>query len=116
MMEAAKKAAEESGLDATDVHYEAFAADTTGDPFEVEVSNRDGKVLKVSEEETLLEVIKRDIGDLESSCEVGNCGTCKVVLKSGRVDHRGTALSPEEKAGSMLSCVSRGIGRIAIEI
>ncbi|KAF3809158.1 Ribosomal RNA-processing protein 7 [Colletotrichum gloeosporioides] len=104
MMEAAKKAAEESGLDATDVHYEAFAADTTGDPFEVEVSNRDGKVLKVSEEETLLEVIKRDIGDLESSCEVGNCGTCKVVLKSGRVDHRGTALSPEEKAGSMLSC------------
>ncbi|KAI8299170.1 Carnitine monooxygenase reductase subunit [Colletotrichum sp. SAR11_240] len=116
MMEAAKKAAEESGLDATDVHYEAFAADTTGDPFEVEVTNRDGKVLKVSEEETLLEVIKRDIGDLESSCEVGNCGTCKVVLKSGRVDHRGTALSPEEKAGSMLSCVSRGIGRIAIEI
>lgn len=116
MMEAANKAAEESGLDATDVHYEAFAADTTGDPFEVEVSNRDGKVLKVSEEETLLEVIKRDIGDLESSCEVGNCGTCKVVLKSGRVDHRGTALSPEEKAGSMLSCVSRGIGRIVIEI
>ncbi|KAF9882069.1 MOSC domain-containing protein [Colletotrichum karsti] len=116
MMEAVRKAADDCGLDATDVHYEAFAADTTGDPFEVEVANRDGKVLQVGEEETLLEVIKREIGDLESSCEVGNCGTCKVVLKNGCVDHRGTALSPEEKADSMLSCVSRGIGRIAIEI
>ncbi|KAK1843850.1 vanillate o-demethylase [Colletotrichum chrysophilum] len=77
MMEAAKKAAEQSGLDATDVHYEAFAADTTGDPFEVEVSNRDGKVLKVSEEETLLEVVKRDIGDLESSYCIGAVDAAK---------------------------------------
>ncbi|OLN85934.1 putative dioxygenase subunit beta YeaX [Colletotrichum chlorophyti] len=116
MIEAVKRAAEECGIEESDVHYEAFGAETSGDPFEVEVTNRDGKVLKVSEEETLLDVLKRDIGDVESSCEVGNCGTCKVALKSGRVDHRGTALSPEDKAGSMLSCVSRGIGRIAIEI
>ncbi|TDZ39803.1 Carnitine monooxygenase reductase subunit [Colletotrichum spinosum] len=116
LMEAARKAAEECGIDDADVHYEAFSADTTGDPFEVEVGNREGRVLKVGEEETLLEVLKREIGDVESSCEVGNCGTCKLTLKTGRVDHRGTALSPEEKAGSMLSCVSRGIGRIAIEI
>ncbi|WYZ41580.1 hypothetical protein EsH8_V_000475 [Colletotrichum jinshuiense] len=116
MTEAARKAAEDHGLDGGDVHYEAFSADTSGDPFDVEVANRDGMVLRVAEEETLLEVLKREVGGIESSCEVGNCGTCKIVLKTGQVDHRGTALSPEEKAGSMLSCVSRGIGRIAIEI
>ncbi|OHW94559.1 mosc domain-containing protein [Colletotrichum incanum] len=117
MMEAARKAAEECGLEENDVHFEAFSADTSGDPFEVEVVNREGKVLKVGEEETLLEVLKREVGgDVESSCEVGNCGTCKVGLKTGRVDHRGTALTSEEKIGSMLSCVSRGIGRISIEI
>ncbi|KZL76203.1 MOSC domain-containing protein [Colletotrichum tofieldiae] len=117
MMVAAKKAAEECGLEENDVHFEAFSADTSGDPFEVEVINREGKVLKVGEEETLLEVLKREVGgDVESSCEVGNCGTCKVGLKTGRVDHRGTALTPEDKAGSMLSCVSRGIGRISIAI
>ncbi|KAK2019380.1 MOSC domain-containing protein [Colletotrichum eremochloae] len=117
MMEAARKAAEECGLDESDVHYEAFSADTSGDPFEVEVVNREGKVLKVGEEETLLKVLKREVGEgIESSCEVGNCGTCKVRLMSGRVDHRGTALTPEDKVGSMLSCVSRGIGRISVEV
>ncbi|OHE94010.1 MOSC domain-containing protein [Colletotrichum orchidophilum] len=109
MTEAARIAAEECGLDKSDIHYEAFAADTSGDPFEAEVLNRDGKVLKVGEEETLLEVLKREVGgDVESSCEVGNCGTCKVVLKNGRVDHRGTALSADDRLESMLSCVSRG--------
>ncbi|WQF88651.1 Putative 2Fe-2S ferredoxin-type iron-sulfur binding domain, yiiM-like, 3-alpha helix [Colletotrichum destructivum] len=117
LMEAVRKAAEQCGLDENDVHYEAFVADTSGDPFEVEVVNRDGKILKVGEEETLLEVLKREVGgDVASSCEVGNCGTCKVGLKAGRVDHRGTALTSTDKVESMLSCVSRGIGRISIEI
>lgn len=74
---------------------EVFSADATGNPFEAEVANRDGKVVKVDEEETLLEVLKREFGSdqVESSCEeVGNCGTCKNGLKDGRVDHRGTAL------------------------
>lgn len=116
LMEAAKAAVKECGISNNEVHFEAFAADISGDPFEVEVTNRSGKVLKVGEEESLLEVLRREIEDVPSSCEVGNCGTCKVTLKAGRVDHRGTSLTDEDKAGSMLSCVSRGIGRIAIEI
>ncbi|KAG9252033.1 pyruvate kinase-like protein [Emericellopsis atlantica] len=116
MMDAAKNAVAESGLSPNEVHYEAFGANISGDPFEAEVANRDGKVVKVGEEESLLEVLRREFDDVPSSCEVGNCGTCKVSLMSGRVDHRGTALLEEDKASSMLSCVSRGIGRIAIEI
>lgn len=138
MMDEARRQAEACGLGEDEVHYEAFEADTGGDPFEVEVDvvaardDADGdakgrkknkkkntrKILRVGEEETLLEVLKRELNDdvVPSSCEVGNCGTCKVALKSGRVDHRGTALTHEEKCDSMLSCVSRGIGRIAIEV
>ena len=71
---------------------------------------------QIGEDETLLEVLRKQLDEVPSSCEVGNCGTCKVTLKSGRVDHRGTALTEEEKLDSMLSCVSRGIGRIAIGI
>ncbi|KAI3530937.1 MOSC domain-containing protein [Colletotrichum filicis] len=72
MTDAVRVAAEDCGLDEGDVHYEAFSADTSGDPFEAEVLNRGGKILKVGEEETLLEVLKREIGgDVESSCEVG---------------------------------------------
>ena len=151
MMEAAQKAVASSGqLGEGDVHYEAFGADASGDPFEVEVrvvsssddsegeknkedDENDGKtsgsdgaatggssrkkvIVSVGEEETLLEVLRKDF-DIASSCEAGNCGTCKVMVKEGRVEHRGTGLTGEEQEGGyMLSCVSRGIGRIAIEI
>jgi ferredoxin-NADP reductase len=117
MMEAAREAVKEHGLDEKEVHFEAFEADKSGDPFEVEVQNRGKKALKVGEDGTLLEVLRREFGDdVPSSCEVGNCGTCKVALKCGEVDHRGSALTAEEKKTEMLSCVSRGIGRIVIEI
>ena len=116
MMEATKAAVEESGIPPDEVHYEAFAADISGDPFEAELSGKKSQVLKVGEDESLLEVLRRELPDFPSSCEVGNCGTCKITVKSGRVDHRGSALLPEEKETSMLACVSRGIGRIAIEV
>ncbi|KAI1477426.1 PK beta-barrel-protein domain-containing protein-like protein [Daldinia eschscholtzii] len=122
MMDEAMREAKARGLGEDEVHFEAFGADTSGDPFEVEVTSAQGnfssKVLKVGAEETLLEVLKKHFGDedVPSSCEVGNCGTCKVVLRSGLVDHRGTALVEDERKDGMLSCVSRGIGRIAVEI
>ncbi|KAK5634397.1 hypothetical protein RRF57_010110 [Xylaria bambusicola] len=108
--------AKKCGLGEDEIHLEAFSADATGDPFEAKVVNRGGQILKVAGEETLLEVLRKNFDDVPSSCEVGNCGTCRVTLKSGNVEHRGTALTAEDKKGAMLSCVSRGIGRIAIDI
>ncbi|KAK0614235.1 pyruvate kinase-like protein [Immersiella caudata] len=99
----------------SEVHFEAFEADISGDPFEAVVANRENKLLKVGEEESLLEVLQKHF-DVDYSCSVGNCGTCRIGLKEGRVDHRGTALTEEEKTASMLSCVSRGVGRITVEI
>ncbi|KAI0972213.1 PK beta-barrel-protein domain-containing protein-like protein [Xylaria arbuscula] len=116
MLEEVVQEAKKCGLGEDEIHLEAFAADTTGDPFEAEVINREGKVLKVAGEETLLDVLRKHFDDIASSCEVGNCGTCRVSLKSGIVEHRGTALTAEDKKEAMLSCVSRGVGRIAIEI
>jgi ferredoxin-NADP reductase len=116
MMEAAKATADEVGISPEEIHFEAFSADTTGDPFEVTVANRNNKVIKVGEEESLLEVLKREFDDIPSSCEVGNCGTCKITVKNGEIIHRGSALLPDEKNVSMLACVSRGVGRIAIEV
>lgn len=112
-------ATQDAGLAAGDVHFEAFSADVGGDAFSVVVANKASKKLVVvEEEETLLEVLQRVFGEgvVGSSCEVGNCGTCKVKVTCGKVEHRGTALSEEDKEGEMLSCVSRGVGKIEIEI
>ncbi|KAH7055544.1 MOSC domain-containing protein [Macrophomina phaseolina] len=115
MMEAVTGVAESLNFPKTNVHFEAFTANLTGDPFEVELK-RSGKKVDVPANETLLDVL-RDAGfDIPSSCEVGNCATCKVKLLKGRVDHRGTALEDEEKKDSMLCCVSRGVGKIEIEL
>lgn len=107
-----------AGLAPDEVHFEAFAANTSGDPFEAVVANRGGAIVSVGGEETLLEALQRQFGvdEVSSSCEVGNCGTCNIKLKSGRVEHRGTSLTEDEKLYTMLSCVSRGVGRIAVEI
>ncbi|KAF3761085.1 hypothetical protein M406DRAFT_64133 [Cryphonectria parasitica EP155] len=118
LMDEALRETQAAGIGPEEVHFEAFAAETSGDPFEAVVANRDEEVVKVDGEETLLEVLQRRFGvdQIPSSCEVGNCGTCKIRLKAGRVDHRGTALTEEEKADSILSCVSRGVGRITVEL
>jgi vanillate O-demethylase ferredoxin subunit len=45
---------------------------------------------------------------IPTSCEQGACGTCKVKVLEGEVDHRDKKLTAEQKAeGYMLACVSR---------
>lgn len=109
------KVAAECGMASDEVHFEAFQTDASGDPFTAEVVGREGK-LEVGEDDTLLEVLKKSGFDIQSSCEVGNCGTCKINVCKGKVEHRGSALGADEKETSMLSCVSRGIGHIVVEI
>lgn len=119
MMAEALRETRAAGVPADEVHFEAFQASTGGDPFEAVVANRDNTQLSVGAEETLLEVLQRRFGmdQVPSSCEVGNCGTCVVRLRAGRAEHRGSALGEGDLAsGSMLSCVSRGVGRITVEI
>ncbi|KAI3395041.1 hypothetical protein diail_1864 [Diaporthe ilicicola] len=124
MMDEAGRETRAAGIDPAEVHFEAFQPEAVGgDPFEAVVASKDGgdddEVVRVGADESLLEALQKRFGpdQVPSSCEVGNCGTCVVKLRAGRAVHRGSALGDEDKAGgSMLSCVSRGVGRITIEI
>ena len=117
MIDGVHKAAAEAGMAEDEVHYEVFSADTTGDPFSVEVLTKGKTInLDVGSEGTLLEALRAAGFEVSSSCETGNCGTCRIPVKCGRVEHRGTGLTKEEQGKEMLSCVSRGIGHIAVEL
>lgn len=61
------------------LYFEDFGASTTGtgDPFEAEIKTT-GQVLQVPGERSLLDVLNEAGFDIESSCMVGNCGTCIV--------------------------------------
>ncbi|KAF2494758.1 putative vanillate O-demethylase oxidoreductase [Lophium mytilinum] len=115
LMEGITKAAEEMGLPKSNIHFETFQVSTSGDPFVAELTVSKKKI-EVSGAQSLLDAL-RDTGfDIPSSCEAGNCGTCRVTVCGGRIEHRGTGLEEEEKENTMLTCVSRGIGEISLEL
>ncbi|WP_280193402.1 PDR/VanB family oxidoreductase [Nocardia farcinica] len=68
---------------------------------------RSGTQVRVGAEETALAAIRRVLPGVAYSCRQGYCGTCKVRVLAGQVDHRDRALSAAERAESMLTCVSR---------
>ncbi len=85
--------------------------------FEIAVSGREGTIF-VAEGQTALDALRAAGIATESSCEAGVCGTCRTRVLSGQLDHHDYILSTEERAGGnvFLPCVSRGCGRIVIEI
>jgi MOSC domain-containing protein YiiM/ferredoxin-NADP reductase len=117
MIDAVLQAARDLDIPDEEVHFEQFKVDQDGDPFTVDVESPSGiKSLEVGERQSLLEAM-RDAGfEVPSSCETGGCGTCQLPLLGGRVEHRGTYLTDEERQTKLLSCVSRGIGRITVGV
>lgn len=92
------------------IHFEDFAGvDAVREDdkaFNVTLS-RSGKTIEVPSDRSILEAL-RDAGFATvSSCESGTCGTCRVGLISGDVDHRDLALMESQKQDNIMICVSR---------
>ncbi|KAL4791101.1 pyruvate kinase-like protein [Aspergillus venezuelensis] len=115
LQDSVRYAGQSMGISPSCLHFESFQGDTTGDPFTAELA--ESKItVQVAETKTLLDTLREAGFDVPSSCEAGNCGTCRVGVKKGIVEHRGSGLMEEEKGSAMLSCVSRGIGTITLDI
>lgn len=113
LMGAVETVARAQGWPETSLHFERFAPApaTSGGAFSVTI-NSSGEVLAVPPGMSLLDVL-RDAGYfVDSSCEQGICGTCRVGVLSGELDHRDQTLSDAERdAGNvMCACVSRARG------
>jgi len=95
------------------VHFESFGVDAalrrTDHPFRVHLA-RSGATYDVPADRSLLEVLREHGVKVRSSCEAGSCGTCRVGLVAGDVEHRDFVLGPEEQATSIMICVSRARG------
>lgn len=97
--------------DAVALHFERFGPPPVlgGAPFEVQLVST-GEVLAVPADESALEVIRERQPGVGYSCRQGFCGTCKVRVLSGTLDHRENRLTPQEREDHMLICVSRADG------
>ena len=97
------------------LHTERFSPLPVGGgaPFEVFL-RRTGVTIEVGPGETALTAIGR-VADVPYSCRQGFCGTCKVRVLDGDVEHRDRLLAPADRRDSMLLCVSRATGRLVID-
>ncbi|MEU1193317.1 PDR/VanB family oxidoreductase [Streptomyces sp. NPDC005859] len=97
------------GSHASALHFERFAPPpiTDGRPFELQLGDT-GRVLPVPYDRSALDVLHEALPDMPFSCRQGFCGTCRVRVAHGHVDHRDRRLTATERAqGAMLPCVSR---------
>ncbi|WSJ13748.1 PDR/VanB family oxidoreductase [Nocardia sp. NBC_01327] len=90
------------------LHTERFSALPVidGKEFDLRLA-RTGTTVRVGAEETALAAIRRALPGVVYSCQQGFCGTCKVAVLAGAVEHRDRTLPDSERATSMLTCVSR---------
>jgi len=112
LIESARTAASHWGTDK--VRYERFSAVQPDGPeaknqaFDI-ILSRQGRTLNVPADKTILQVV-RDAGiDLNWSCENGICGSCRVNLLGGKVDHRDSFLDDNERSenAAIMICSSR---------
>ncbi|MEU6168633.1 PDR/VanB family oxidoreductase [Streptomyces tanashiensis] len=86
------------------------AATVGGTAFEVEL-RRSGRILTVAADQPLLSAVREELPGITYSCRQGFCGTCRQRVLEGEVDHRDELLTDDERADSMLICVSRCSGK-----
>ncbi|KAJ5974023.1 hypothetical protein N7481_011233 [Penicillium waksmanii] len=115
LMKDVRNTASKIGLPRENIHFESFQTNSTGDPFMAQLADSEIMV-EVASGESLLDALRESGFDIPSTCEAGNCGTCRVGVRSGQIEHRGTGLLDNEKNTAMLSCVSRGIGQIILDL
>ncbi len=69
--------------------------------------NKSGLTVPVSADQTILQALRASGQQVSSSCESGNCGSCRTGLLAGVAEHRDSVLSEDEQASNIMVCVSR---------
>ena len=65
--------------------------------------------LEVPADKSIIQVVREAGVEIESSCEDGLCGCCRVRLLGGVPEHRDLVLTDKERAlnQEMMICISR---------
>ena len=121
MIDAARTAAEATGIDPAHIHVELFtnvALTQAADAFEVEIASS-GQVIPVGPDQSIIDALEDAGLDLIYDCQRGDCGICQTDVISGVPDHRDVVLSQAEKdSGKVMQiCVSRALSpRLVLDL
>ena len=100
-----------------ELHTERFTPPPIlgGKPFHVEL-RRSHTTVEVGATESVLAAVRHVLPEVAYSCQQGFCGSCKAPVLDGRVEHRDNILLDQERAESMLICVSRCDGPLVLDL
>ena len=79
---------------------------------------KSGKEVAWDGDSFILDVAEKEGVDIPSSCRAGICGTCKQKLLEGEVKYEGEPEGLEDSdrsQGFILTCISRPVGKVAID-
>lgn len=112
-------AANSYGYPSYNIHFERFQTpkDKERHPFQV-ILKRSKKMLEVPGASSLLDVLLQNGIKVPYSCRVGGCGTCEVKVIEGEVAHLDLFFTDEQLSSNqvMLTCVSRGVGQLVLDL
>jgi ferredoxin-NADP reductase len=121
MLEATKRAWQESGRPVDGLRFETFgnSGRYASEPFLVKIP-RLGKEIVVPRNQTMLDALEAAGVEMIFDCRRGECGLCavKIIEAEGIVDHRDVFFSDAQKASNaqLCTCVSRVVkGSITID-
>jgi phthalate 4,5-dioxygenase reductase component len=103
---------------AQQIHFEDFkpveVTRAVDQSFEVCLAST-GQIFQVPDTRSILETLRSAGVRVPSSCESGTCGSCRMQLVAGEVEHRDYVLVGPERESYIMVCVSRGRDRITVD-
>lgn len=103
---------------AEQIHFEDFNPQAGNERVNHEFTVRltaTGAEYPVGADQTILSTLRSHDIEVPSSCESGTCGSCRMKLVSGEVEHRDFVLESGEYDKAIMICVSRGKESIEID-
>lgn len=104
-----------AGWPQANLHTESFGAPPADTQCNRELKvhlTRSGRTIVVPANQSIVAAMRAAGVQIETSCELGVCGTCLTNVIEGTPEHRDEFLTDEEKGSGrlMLPCVSRALG------
>ncbi len=120
MLEAARRAWNESGRPPTDLRFETFGSSGLLPTAEFRVRLKGtGSEIVVPQNRSMLAALNDAGYEVISDCKRGECGVCAidVVAVDGEIDHRDVFFSAHQKQGNtkICPCVSRVLGTVTVD-
>ncbi|MDC1311517.1 PDR/VanB family oxidoreductase [Burkholderiales bacterium] len=101
------------------LHFELFNANADvqakPEPFDIIIASS-GETLRVSENRSILDVLRMAGYVVPSSCRQGICGTCECRYTAGEVIHQDSVLDLDAKQDRMMICVSRAKVSVTLDL